>query len=210
MERSKNGPSTRRLQHLSNVRAVLEHWRFKTKRNHYSLGSVTAEAILPNPILTTLASNTHIRTVEDMVTVINPPWIMARRHGKDVLKLLKSLDDAAREEHEREKRARAAERSAATAVRQAERQEVIKAEREVKKQEKAAAKAALAVEQERVRAEREAVKAQKHREHEAAKARKPKRPRKVPLIGSLVFNGTLSSNSTYQVRKLLAISLYVY
>jgi hypothetical protein len=80
----------------------------------------------------------------------------------------------------------------------------------VKKQEKAAAKPALAVEQERVCAEREAVKAQKHREHEAAKASKPKRPRKVPLIGSSVFNGTPSSNSTYRVRKLLAISLYVY
>jgi len=59
--------------------------------------------ILPNPILTTLASNAHIRTVEDIVTIINPPWIMARRHGEDVLKLLKTLDDAAREEHEREK-----------------------------------------------------------------------------------------------------------
>ena len=127
IEQSKNGPSTCRLQHLANVRAALEHRHFKTKHNHYSLGSVTAEAILPNPILTTLTSNAHICTVEDMVTVINPPWIMAWQHGEDVLKLLKSLDDAAREEHERERRARAAEWSAATAVQQVERQEVIKA-----------------------------------------------------------------------------------
>jgi len=40
--------------------------------------------------------------VEDIVTIINPPWIMAQWHGEDVLKLLKTLD-AAREEHEREK-----------------------------------------------------------------------------------------------------------
>jgi bloom syndrome protein len=209
MEQSKNGPSTRRLEHLANVRAALEGWRFKTKRDHYSLRSVTAEAILPNPILTTLASNAHIRTVEDIVTVINPPWIMARRHGEDVLKLLKTLDDAAREGHEREKRARAAERSAATAMRQAERQQVVEAEREARRQEKAAAKAALMMERERVRAEREAVKAQKRHEHEAAKANKPKRPRKAPLIGSSVFNGTPSSNLTHQVRKSLAISLHV-
>jgi len=66
-----------RLEHLANVHAALEGWHFKTKRDNYSLGSVTAEAILPSPTLITLASNAHIHTVEDIVTVINPPWIMA-------------------------------------------------------------------------------------------------------------------------------------
>lgn len=203
MERSKNGPSTRRGSHLADVRAALERWRFKTKRDCYSLGSVTSEVILPNPILTTLASNTRIQTVDDMVSVIKPPWIMARRHGEEVLRLLRMFDEAAKEEHEKEKRARADEGRKATEARQAERKHTKEIERVEKANEKAAMKAALAKEQERVRAERDAAKAQKVQDREAAKASKPKRPRKAALVGSSVFNGTPPSNTIHRVRRLL-------
>jgi len=78
MQRLKEGPATGRGEHLKDARGALERWRFKTQRDRYSPSSVTAVTLLPDPTLTTLASNARIRIVEDIEALINPPWIMAR------------------------------------------------------------------------------------------------------------------------------------
>lgn len=54
------GAAVRRGEHLTNVRAALEAWRYTTKQTQHTLGSVTAEVVMPGPILTTLASNAWI------------------------------------------------------------------------------------------------------------------------------------------------------
>ena len=54
------GAAVRRGEHLTNVRAALEAWRYTTKRTQHTLGSVMAEVVMPGPILTTLASNARI------------------------------------------------------------------------------------------------------------------------------------------------------
>ncbi|KAJ7272391.1 P-loop containing nucleoside triphosphate hydrolase protein [Mycena rebaudengoi] len=93
-----DGPSVRRKDHLKAVRSALDRWRVKTVlSDQYSETSFTAEAILPNPNLTTLASNARLRTVEDIVSTLKPPWMMARRHGQEILTLLDRLDRADRE-----------------------------------------------------------------------------------------------------------------
>ena len=53
-----------------------------------------AEAILPNDNLTTLASDAQIKTLEDITTMLKPPWIFVRKHGEEILDLLQQQDEA--------------------------------------------------------------------------------------------------------------------
>jgi hypothetical protein len=188
MQRSKDGPITRQGEHLKDARGALERWRFKTQRDHYSPSSVTAVTLLLDPTLTTLASNARIHTIEDIESCLNPPWIMARRHGNEVLILLKAIDDAEKLAREGERRSKADKRRKVTEARQAERraeqdrereeQQVQKAidqaERDRKKEEERAAK----------RRQRDAERVTKQQQREAAK------PRPLALAGSSVFNVT--------------------
>ena len=119
MERSTNGPTTRRGNHLQNVQGALERWCFKTKHDRYSPSSVTAVALLPDPILTTLASNAHIRTIGDIEMMVNPCWIMAQRHGDEVLKILKLYDDMEQVSRGRAKQVKADKRREETEACQA-------------------------------------------------------------------------------------------
>ncbi|KAJ7621615.1 P-loop containing nucleoside triphosphate hydrolase protein [Mycena polygramma] len=95
-----DGPAARRGEHLQNVRAALNRFRVKmVLSDRYSQTSFSPEVILPDPTLKTLASNARIKTVEDIVSVItNPPWMMAQRHGQEVLDLIARLDRAERDE----------------------------------------------------------------------------------------------------------------
>jgi bloom syndrome protein len=115
-----DGPSVRRKDHLKAVRSALDRWRVKTVlSDQYSETSFTAEAILPNPNLTTLASNARLRTVEDIVSTLKPPWMMARRHGQEILTLLDRLDRADREARHAKTLENRETRKCATAARNA-------------------------------------------------------------------------------------------
>jgi hypothetical protein len=203
MERSKDGPATRRGEHLQNVRYALERWRFKIKRDRYSPSSVTAIAILPDPTLTTLASNARIRTVEDMNGCINPPWIMAQRHGNEVLEIIKKLDDAEKAAREQSKEGKAAARKQDTEARQAAQKEQRDRQCKEKRLQKESMQAERAWEKAQERAgrqhHRDAARADKQRQIDAAKSAKvPLRP---ALVGSGVFNATpLSPFAMPQVR----------
>ncbi|KAJ6601732.1 P-loop containing nucleoside triphosphate hydrolase protein [Mycena vulgaris] len=85
-----DGPAVRRRDHLKTVRSALNNFRVKmVLSDRYSQTSFIPEVILPDPTLTTLASNARIKTIEDIVsTVTNPPWMMAQRHGQEVLDLI--------------------------------------------------------------------------------------------------------------------------
>ncbi|KAJ7092198.1 P-loop containing nucleoside triphosphate hydrolase protein [Mycena epipterygia] len=70
----------------------------RSRIDRYSQTSFSPEVILPDPTLTTLASNARIKTIDDIVSIIvNPPWMMAERHGREVLDLMARLDRADRE-----------------------------------------------------------------------------------------------------------------
>lgn len=103
MQSKPAGPANRRAEHLKDARAALERWRFRTVLDHYSLTSVTAAAILPDKILTALASNARIKTVEDMGEMLTPCWMLASRHGQEVVDLLKRSDAAYLAERESKK-----------------------------------------------------------------------------------------------------------
>ena len=118
---SGDGPSIRRGEHLKRVRSALKAWWFKVKAQQYTLSPFTAVAILPDMVLTSLASNARIQTLEDLIKNLNPPWMMARRHGQEVLDLLKMLDDNERTERQRDKQRRKDMRRRETEERQAQR-----------------------------------------------------------------------------------------
>lgn len=203
IQRSKEGPSTRRRDHLQNARAALIRWRFNTKRDRYSPSSTTAVTLLPEAALTTLASNARIRTIENIEATLNPPWVMARRHGDEVLAILKRIDDAEMASREKEKELKRQARRRETDARQAEKKRLEELERVRKKEEKARAKAEkdrmTAEAQAAKKAQREADRAEKQRLRELAK---PKRAPRKALAGSSVFNAGPSTPVPAQVSLL--------
>ena len=97
------GPATRCGQHLKNIQTALETWRVKLQNRKYPSSPFTPATLLPNSTLTTLASNARIKTPNDMVALLNPPWFLAARHGQEVIDLLAKLDADDKENREREK-----------------------------------------------------------------------------------------------------------
>ncbi|KAK7016093.1 hypothetical protein R3P38DRAFT_2786469 [Favolaschia claudopus] len=94
---------TRRKDHLKLARDALERWRLKIFLDRYSKSSLPEVAILPDQILTSLASK-RLKTVDEMLQ-LRPSWMLARRHGEEVLATLRRVNDRVREEREREKEA---------------------------------------------------------------------------------------------------------
>ena len=80
--------------HLAAVEKALQSWKFNTYCDMYSPSSFTTEAILPNDNLTTLASDVQIKILEDITTMLKPPWILVRKHGEEILDLLQQQDEA--------------------------------------------------------------------------------------------------------------------
>ncbi|KAJ7591736.1 P-loop containing nucleoside triphosphate hydrolase protein [Mycena floridula] len=85
------GPAKRTGDHLENATSRLRTWRFRMARDIYPDSSLIAEAILPDSVLTKIASNARLKTIEDLLPL---EWMLGRRHGQEVLDLLVVLDEA--------------------------------------------------------------------------------------------------------------------
>jgi hypothetical protein len=83
----------RRAEHLAAAKKALQAWRLETFCRLYSLSSITAVAILPDDNLTTLASDAQIKSLEDMSMLLKPRWILVKKHGQEILDLLKRVDE---------------------------------------------------------------------------------------------------------------------
>ena len=105
-------------EHLQQARTALESWRFKTKRSRYTPSSLTAPSLLPDTVLTTLASTLHLCTIEDIEEAVT--WVYARRHSPDVLAVLATVDEYEKNRKEGVQAAKALERCLATEARQRE------------------------------------------------------------------------------------------
>ncbi|KAK0479277.1 hypothetical protein IW261DRAFT_1319861, partial [Armillaria novae-zelandiae] len=80
-----SGPATRRGDYLANVREALICWRLCTIKQ-LSPAPFTAAALLPDHVLTKLASNARLQTIADL-QALSPPWIWAEKYGSEVLRL---------------------------------------------------------------------------------------------------------------------------
>ncbi|KAJ6449357.1 hypothetical protein C8R45DRAFT_1084266 [Mycena sanguinolenta] len=113
------GPQTRKKEHLRSAREALERWRLRTYLEKYSKSCFPEVGIMPDTVLTSLASK-RVESVEDLKK-LNPPWMLADRHGEEVLKALSKVDDTIRSQKEQEKAAKKIAKHAETLARQAAR-----------------------------------------------------------------------------------------
>ncbi|KAJ7753109.1 hypothetical protein DFH07DRAFT_683723, partial [Mycena maculata] len=97
----RNGPKTRRKDHLQTARAALERWRLGVLLERYQKSSIREAAIMPDPVLTALAS--HRIDSPDTLKELSPSWMLARWHGEEILEILRRVDEGVRVEKEREK-----------------------------------------------------------------------------------------------------------
>ncbi|KAJ7512821.1 P-loop containing nucleoside triphosphate hydrolase protein, partial [Mycena galericulata] len=93
------GPRTRRKDHLKQARDALERWRQRIYLEKYAKSSVPDVGIMPDTVLTSLASK-RFDTVDEL-KVHTPTWMLARRHGEEVLQVLRRVDEAVRAEKAR-------------------------------------------------------------------------------------------------------------
>ncbi|KAK6996361.1 hypothetical protein R3P38DRAFT_2800062 [Favolaschia claudopus] len=93
------GPVTRRGEHLKAARTALGDWRLKTYITKYSACPFTEAGIMPDTVLTALASK-RLRQVDEIES-LSPRWMLAQRHGQEVLELLQKVDQVQREQSER-------------------------------------------------------------------------------------------------------------
>lgn len=59
-----------------------------------------AVVILPDMTLTTLTSNAHIKTMDNMNEILNLPWVFVSQHGQEVLELSAKLDQSEKDDQE--------------------------------------------------------------------------------------------------------------
>jgi hypothetical protein len=112
------------------VRTILQSWRYNTKYKLYGHSPFTVTGFMPEATLTKLASARHIQTIEDIEQ--HTSWIYARRHGEDILRALKRVDDHVLQEKELAAQARKAE----TRQRQEEKRQEERRGREERKRQK--------------------------------------------------------------------------
>lgn len=129
------GTGSRRGDHLKDARAALDSWRIKTYFKSYSPSPFTTGFILPDPVLTALASSRRISTVDDLRT-LSAPWLLAQRHGQEVIDVLARVDNAEKAERERGK----LERRAVKAQQTLAKRNAMNAEKERQREEREKAK----------------------------------------------------------------------
>ena len=76
---------------LATRRRVLESWRYDCWKKNYRLCSWGAVGVMPDPVVSTLASSIKIVTVDDLLEAVSD-WGYASKYGQEVLLLLKDAD----------------------------------------------------------------------------------------------------------------------
>ncbi|KAJ7875583.1 P-loop containing nucleoside triphosphate hydrolase protein [Mycena olivaceomarginata] len=115
-----DGPALSRGQHLQDARDALGSWRTRTFLRRYSTSPFTDVGILPDKILTSLASK-RIRSLDEMAEKLAVPWMFSQRHGEEVIEVLRRLDHARLEQKAQAAQAKkAAKRKETEAFRAAE------------------------------------------------------------------------------------------
>ena len=112
----------RRQERLEAARNVLSNWCQTLWKLEYSHCIWGPEILLPDTVLTKLASRARIRTVSDIKNEV-PEWLWADEYGETVLKLLEPIDSAWQDENERKKEESKAKRAKASADKKVKREE---------------------------------------------------------------------------------------
>ena len=84
--------SPRRGSHLRACRQALTIWREDTVDRDHPFSAFRGTTILPDKMLTTLASRSGIKTIDD-IRAAAPGWPYLADYGADVLKVLGEVDE---------------------------------------------------------------------------------------------------------------------
>jgi hypothetical protein len=103
-------PGPRRQERLESARKALSNWCLTLWNAAYSHCVWGPEVLLPDTVLTKLASRARIKTISDIKNEV-PEWPWADEYGDIVLKLLEAIDSAWHEENERKKVEKKAKRA---------------------------------------------------------------------------------------------------
>jgi hypothetical protein len=98
-------PGPRREVRLKRCRDALTSWRRTFSEQNSSDSAQGPRVLMSNTVINKLATRAHLQTVEDVQREI-PEWDFAKEHGADALAIIKEVDDAWKQEHEREKQER--------------------------------------------------------------------------------------------------------
>jgi len=120
--RNGTGEGPRRGDRLEACRNALKNWRLETWKRDFKRTILMPDVILPDKVLSKLASQARIKT-PDLVKEEIPGWVLANRYAEAVLRILEPIDAGWMEKAEREreeKRAKRAKQSAENKVRRDE------------------------------------------------------------------------------------------
>ncbi|KAI0702022.1 P-loop containing nucleoside triphosphate hydrolase protein [Cerioporus squamosus] len=148
--RQPRGLGPRRDKHLEACRARLRTWRNECRRRDYRYCAFSPAAILPDSVLTHLATHARLKTAADVTTAL-PNWTFASKHAAEVVSVLAEVDARFRAEREAEQQAAKENRAKRTAENKEQRDEERRVKRrlegEQRRQAEAAAQAEVAYRQ---------------------------------------------------------------
>jgi ribosomal protein L27 len=115
-------PGCRRQERLEAARNTLSNWCQTVWKLDYRHCIWGPEILLPDTVLTKLASRARIKSVSDIKKEV-PEWLWADEYGATILRLLEPIDSAWHDENERKKEENKAKRAKASADKKVKREE---------------------------------------------------------------------------------------
>jgi hypothetical protein len=91
-------PGPRQAERLLSCRKAIIEWRSHTWLENYGDCAWGPNVLLPDAIVTKLATRSHISSVEDIKKEV-PDWVFVDDYGSVVLDLIRKADDIWKEEH---------------------------------------------------------------------------------------------------------------
>ena len=91
-------PGVRRTGRLQSCRNAIIEWRSRTWLENYSDCAWGPNVLLPDAIITKLATRSHILTTEDIKREI-PDWDFVNDYGSIILDIIQKTDDLWKEDH---------------------------------------------------------------------------------------------------------------
>lgn len=135
------GEGPRHGDRLKACRNALGSWRREIWTRDFRRSGLMPEAILPDKILSKLATQARLKTL-DLIMEEVPGWILANRYGEDVLKVLEPIDRGWIEEAEQKREENKVKRAKQSAENKIRREENARAARRRASDERKAAEQA--------------------------------------------------------------------
>jgi len=86
--------------HLQDMQSALLSWWHCITAQDFLHACFTFAVILPDPIVTTIASNCNLTTLNHLQHTLPTPWAFTEQYGEEVLELVRCVDEEERHQKE--------------------------------------------------------------------------------------------------------------